>query len=102
MDRGYRGHDLALHGLKVWITGAKRGVTVAIKKKLRRRNAVETVMGQDFLKGMQGDAINALLCGARTQLAQNPAPAGAFLCPNPGALQAPTKPRWVSINEAIS
>jgi IS5 family transposase len=73
VDRGYRGHGIALDGLKVWIAGAKRGVTVAIKKKLKRRNAVEPVighmkadgrLGRNFLKGAQGDAMNALLCGA--------------------------------------
>ena len=73
VDRGYRGHGIALDGLKVWIAGAKRGVTVAIKKKLKRRNAVEPVighmkadgrLGRNFLKGTQGDAMNALLCGA--------------------------------------
>ena len=64
---------IAPDGLKVWIAGAKRGVTVAIKKKLKRRNAVEPVighmkadgrLGRNFLKGTQGDAMNALLCGA--------------------------------------
>lgn len=73
VDRGYRGHGIALHGLSVWIAGTKRGVTVAIKKKLKRHNAVEPVighmkvdgrLGRNFLKGMQGDAMNALLCGA--------------------------------------
>ncbi|BCT69125.1 IS5 family transposase [Nitrosospira sp. NRS527] len=72
VDRGYRGHGLA-EPVKVWIAGAKRGVTVAIRKKLKRRNAVEPVIGhmkndgrpgRNFLKGAQGDAMNALLCGA--------------------------------------
>ena len=71
VDRGYKGH--ALEGLAVWIAGAKRGVTTAIKKRLKRRNAVEPVighmksdgrLGRNFLKGALGDAINALLCGA--------------------------------------
>lgn len=44
VDRGYRGHGL-VEPVKVWITGAKRGVTVAIRKKLKRRNAVEPVIG---------------------------------------------------------
>lgn len=35
VDRGYRGHGLT-ESIKVWIAGAKRGVTVAIKKKLKR------------------------------------------------------------------
>ena len=73
VDRGYRGHGLIQDGLKVWIAGAKRGVTLAIKKKLKRRNAVEPVighmktdgrLGRNFLKGTRGDAMNALLCGA--------------------------------------
>lgn len=71
VDRGYKGHGEG--NVTVWIAGAKRGVTTAIKKKLKRRNAVEPVighmkndgrLGQNFLKGMDGDAINALLCGA--------------------------------------
>ena len=73
VDRGYRGHGIPLDRLKIWIAGAKRGVTVAIRKKLKRRNAVEPVighmktdgrLGRNFLKDTQGDAMNALLCGA--------------------------------------
>jgi IS5 family transposase len=73
VDRGYRGHGIPLDRLKIWIAGAKRGVTVAIRKKLKRRNAVEPVighmkadgrLGRNFLKGPQGDVMNALLCGA--------------------------------------
>jgi transposase, IS5 family len=71
VDRGYRGHKV--NRLKVWMAGAKRGVTVAIKRKLKRRNAIEPVighlkadgrLGRCFLKGAVGDAVNALLCGA--------------------------------------
>lgn len=72
-DRGYRGHGCNSGTLKVWIEGTKRGVTQAIHRKLKRRNAVEPVIGhmksdgrlaRNFLKGMEGDAMNALLCGA--------------------------------------
>lgn len=72
-DRGYRGHGCTSESLKVWIAGAKRGVTAAINRKLKRRNAVEPVIGhmksdgrlaRNFLKGVEGDAMNALLCGA--------------------------------------
>ena len=72
-DRGYRGHGCNTGTLKVWIAGARRGVTAAIHRKLKRRNAVEPVIGhmksdgrlaRNFLKGIEGDAINALLCGA--------------------------------------
>jgi len=71
VDRGYKGHGLET--LTVWIAGTKRGVTAAIKRKLKRRNAIEPVIGhlkadgrlaRNVLKGTLGDAINALLCGA--------------------------------------
>jgi len=71
VDRGYKGHGIAT--LSVWVAGAKRGVTAAIKRKLKRRNAIEPVighlksdgrLGRNFLKGELGDAMNALLCGA--------------------------------------
>jgi IS5 family transposase len=73
VDRGYKGHGVEVDDTAVWIAGAKRGVTPTIKKKLKRRNAVEPVighmkndgrLGRNFLKGAAGDAINALLCGA--------------------------------------
>lgn len=73
VDRGYRGHGIASDRIKVWVAGAKRGVTAAIRKKLKRRNVVEPVIGhmktdgrlaRNFLKGTVGDAMNALLCGA--------------------------------------
>ena len=72
-DRGYKGHGCNTDTFKVWISGSKRGVTQAIERKLKRRNAVEPVIGhlksdgrlaRNFLKGVAGDAINALLCGA--------------------------------------
>ena len=58
---------------KVYISGQKRGVTDAIKRDLRRRSAVEPVighakaehrMGRNFLKGAHGDAANAVLAAA--------------------------------------
>jgi len=72
-DRGYKGHGCHTDFFKVWISGSKRGVTKAIERKLKRRNAVEPVIGhmksdgrlaRNFLKGVEGDAMNALLCGA--------------------------------------
>lgn len=73
VDKGYQGHRQASDTFQVWLAGAKRGVTAAINKKLKRRNAIEPVIGhmksdgrlsRNFLKGMDGDAMNALLCGA--------------------------------------
>jgi IS5 family transposase len=73
-DRGYRGHNAPPdHKMKVYISGQKRSVTEAIKRDLRRRSAVEPVighakgehrMGRNFLKGTRGDAANAVLAAA--------------------------------------
>lgn len=72
-DKGYRGHGCATDSLKVWLSGAIRGVTKAVEKKIKRRSAVEPVIGhmksdgrlaRNFLKGAEGDAANALLCAA--------------------------------------
>ena len=71
VDRGYRGHGVKES--QVFISGQCRGVTPTIKKELRRRSAVEPVighmkedgkLGRNWLKGSLGDKINALLCGA--------------------------------------
>ena len=70
VDRGYRGHGV--ESSLVFISGQRRGVTPTIKKELRRRSAVEPVighmkedgkLGRNWLKGSFGDKINALLCG---------------------------------------
>ena len=73
-DRGYRGHNAPPdHKMKVYISGQRRGVTEAIRRDLRRRSAVEPVighaksehrMGRNFLKGTHGDAANAVLAAA--------------------------------------
>ncbi|ESQ77430.1 hypothetical protein ABAC402_01435 [Asticcacaulis sp. AC402] len=70
-DAGYKGHNATdKHRLKVFTSGQKRGVTDTIKKALRRRAAVEPVighlkaehrMGRNYLAGRTGDAINAVL-----------------------------------------
>jgi IS5 family transposase len=73
-DRGYRGHNApAEHKFRVFISGQKRRVTEAIKRELRRRAAVEPVighlksdhrMGRNFLAHTAGDAANAVLAAA--------------------------------------
>ena len=73
-DRGYRGHNAPRdHKMKVYISGQRRRVTEAIRRDLRRRSAVEPVighakdkhrMGRNFLKGTHGDAANAVLAAA--------------------------------------
>ena len=70
--------------LKVYKSGHKRGITPTIKKELRRRSAVEAVighlktngrLGRNFLKGRDGDKINAILeavCEAWNRLVSDP------------------------------
>ena len=69
VDKGYRGHDAA-NPRRVFISGQKRGVFGAIKRELRRRSAIEAVighmkadghLGRCYLKGRDGDAANIIL-----------------------------------------
>ena len=57
----------------MFIAGRRRGITATIKRELRRRSAIEAMIGhmkldgrlaRNHLKGALGDAIHALLCGA--------------------------------------
>ena len=78
VDRGYRGNDYAGDGA-VYITG-NRGKTKAgpaLRRRKKRRSAVEPKighlksdnrMGRNFLKGVEGDKINALLAGVGANL----------------------------------
>ncbi len=73
-DAGYRGHNAPLsHKLKVYTSGQKRRMTPAIKREMRRRAAIEPVighiknehrMGRNYLAHTEGDAINAVLAAA--------------------------------------
>jgi IS5 family transposase len=72
VDKGYRGHD-AENPRRVFISGQKRGVFGVIKRELRRRSAIEPVighmkaeghLGRCYLKGRAGDAANAILTAA--------------------------------------
>ena len=71
VDKGYRGHDYP-KPLRVFRSGQKRGLTPLIKRQLKRRAAIEPVighmkedgrLGRNFLKGRHGDRINAILAG---------------------------------------
>ncbi|MEQ1956525.1 IS5 family transposase [Mesorhizobium sp. CN2-181] len=69
-DAGYRGHNAPdSHKLRVFTAAQKRRVTPAIKRQMRRRSAIEPVighvkaehrMGRNYLAGEHGDAINAI------------------------------------------
>jgi IS5 family transposase len=73
-DAGYRGHNAPdSHRFRVFTAGQKRRVTPAIKRQMRRRSAVEPVighikaehrMGRNYLAHEQGDAINVILAAA--------------------------------------
>lgn len=72
VDKGYRGHDY-LHKERVFLSGQRRGLTATIRKELKRRSAIEPMighmkndgrLGRNYLLGAAGDAINALLAAA--------------------------------------
>jgi len=69
VDKGYRGHTVP-NPRRVFSSGQKRGVHGVIKRELRRRSAIEPVighlkndghLGRNFLKGYAGDHANAVL-----------------------------------------
>ena len=74
VDKGYRGHNAPPdYKFRVFIAGQRRRVTPKIKREMRRRSAVEPVighmkaehrMGRNNLWYRQGDAINAVLAAA--------------------------------------
>ena len=73
-DAGYKGHSTPeTHKFRIYTSGQKRRMTPAIKRGMRRRAAIEPVIGhiknehrmaRNYLAGTQGDAINAVLAAA--------------------------------------
>lgn len=68
VDKGYQGHHYPK--LRLYKSGQKRGITHAIKRGLKRRHVVETViehvkqghgLDRNYLLGMLSDKMNALL-----------------------------------------
>ena len=69
VDKGYRGHKEAT--TTVYISRQKRGIeTQRLKRSLKRRQAIEPIighmktdgrLGRNFLKGTEGDQVNVLL-----------------------------------------
>jgi len=69
VDKGYRGHRHK-QKFRVWISGQVRHVTAVIRREMKRRAAIEPVighvkgehrMGRNYLKGRDGDRMNAVL-----------------------------------------
>ena len=72
VDRGYRGGEVPT-GCTMYVSGQRRGVTAALKRWIKRRSAIEPhighmksdgLLGRCYLKGAEGDAMHAVLCGA--------------------------------------
>ncbi len=70
VDKGYRGHEI--EDKEVFLSGQRKGVTPEIKKQIKRRSAIEPhighmkndgKLGRNYLKGLLGDKLNAILCG---------------------------------------
>ena len=71
VDLGYRGATVPA-GVKVYHRKLRRGITARLKRDIRRRSAIEPVIGhmkndgrlrRNWLQGTEGDAFHAILCG---------------------------------------
>lgn len=71
VDLGYRGGTTTT-GVRIYHRKLKRGITPRLKRDIKRRSAIEPAIGHmknegklrlNWLKGTEGDAFNALLCG---------------------------------------
>jgi IS5 family transposase len=70
VDLGYRGHGIKKKDIEIILSRQKRGITPAKRKRQKRRNAIEPVIGhckndrkvgpRNWLRGQSGDHINAL------------------------------------------
>jgi IS5 family transposase len=73
-DAGYRGHNApADYKFRIYTSGQKRRLTPQIKRELRRRAAIEPLighlkaehrMGRNYFAHHAGDAVNAVLAAA--------------------------------------
>lgn len=70
VDKGYKGHEVA--NCKVFISGMRKQLTRRNQLDLKRRQSIEPHIGhmksdgklsRNFLKGIIGDQMHALLCG---------------------------------------
>jgi IS5 family transposase len=71
-DKGYRGHDYEGSGIVHAAKRGKRKLGASLRKWMRRRAAIEPVighikndgrLGRNWLKGAEGDRMNAVLSG---------------------------------------
>lgn len=75
VDQGYRGHTVT--DVTVYKAHQKRGITRSLRAELKRRNAIEPIIGhlkqdgllaRNYLQGQHSDALNVLLCAAGQNL----------------------------------
>lgn len=73
VDRGYRGHKIKRDDLDITISHTRGITSPTIRREMRRRSAIEPVIGhlkddglleRNHLAGPVGDATNAILCAA--------------------------------------
>jgi len=71
VDKGYQGVDIP--NVRILRSGQRRGITRSLKAMIKRRSAIEPIIGhmkmdgrldRNPLKGALGDALHAVLCGA--------------------------------------
>lgn len=71
VDKGYRG--VQIEGVRILMSGPKRGVTRTLKVMICRSSAIEPAighmkmdgrLGRNPLEGALGDALHAVMCGA--------------------------------------
>ena len=76
VDLGYRGHTVP-EDIKVYHPRLKRGITRRLRQAIRRRSAIEPIIGhmkndgllrRNWLKGELGDYLHAVLCGCGQNL----------------------------------
>jgi len=76
VDKGYRGSINHPEDVEVFLSG-RRGLKLSLKKWLKRRSAIEPVIGhikhdhrmeRNYLLGKEGDRINATLSGSAFNL----------------------------------
>jgi transposase, IS5 family len=76
VDKGYKGHDYQ-GPARVILSGRRQGLTPQMKRELKRRSAIEPMighakndgrLGKNHLLGHDGDKINALLAAAAHNL----------------------------------
>ena len=87
VDKGYRAARAA--GVRVCMSGQRRGMTRRLKAELRRCSAIEPAighmkadggLGRNWLKGTVGDRLHAVLCGAGHNLVRRVCNLNCVIC----------------------